>query len=753
MKKHLIILSALVLAGCTVSEIGDNTVELRSEGAVYAAGFEEVGTKVYVDTDLKSHWTADDRISIFTSTHNEEYRFDGLTGDKSGTFTRFGTGNGEGSELPTSYAVYPFSDGTSISAEGEITVNLPAVQSYAENSYGLGANTMVAVAESKTSTDLFFRNVCGYVVVRLYGEGSVKSISITGNNNEKIAGQATVKAEYGQAPVASMSESATTSITLDCGEGVVLGKTVEDATSFWFAVPPVTFSQGFTIKVTNTDLWSMEKTMKVERTVVRNVKNPLAPLEVNFDIPREGNIEFEDANFKAYCVQNFDTNGDGEISYEEGLAVKAIDVITDNICSLIGVEHFSNLELLGCRGSGYSWNEEKQTYIGSGHLKALDVSNNTALRGLWCHYNQLTSLDVSNKKTLRGLWCLVNQLTSLDVSGCTTLTTLECCYNQLTNLAFSNSTALTYLDCTGNQLASLDVSESTTLDTLFCDSNQLLLLDLSKNTALTYLDCHSNHISTLNVSNHTALKELFCSSDHLTTLNISGCSAIKSLFLNSCTLLSHLDASGCTSLSDLSCTNSPLSFLDISGCTSLTKLTCNNCHLASIDVSTNESLTELSCVSNQLSYLDVSKNTALTWLNCQSNQLSYLDVSKNTGLTDFRCGDNQLAVLNISNNTALKYLDCPRNQLTSLDVSNNLLLTTFNCHFNQLSSLDVSHNEALKSMRCYSNNLTSLDISNNPLMTRLRCYSNPYLTEIWLNTGQTIADFQYDTDVATIYYK
>ena len=188
MKKLLYILSALVFAGCTVSEIGGDTVELRSNGVVYTAGFEDVDTKVYVDTDLKTHWTEGDEISIFTSTYNEEYKFDGQTGDTEGSFSAVDDKFHTGASVPTTYAVYPYSEGTSISSEGVISLTLPAVQNYAENSYGLGANTMVAVTESKTSKALEFKNVCGYVVVRLYGEGTVKSIILTGNNDEKLAG-------------------------------------------------------------------------------------------------------------------------------------------------------------------------------------------------------------------------------------------------------------------------------------------------------------------------------------------------------------------------------------------------------------------------------------------------------------------------------------------------------------------------------------------------------------------------------------
>lgn len=49
--------------------------------------------------------------------------------------------------------------------------------------------------------------------------------------------------------------------------------------------------------------------------------------------------------------------------------------------------------------------------------------------------------------------------------------------------------------------------------------------------------------------------------------------------------------------------------------------------------------------------------------------------------------------------------------------------------------------------------LTSLDLSRNTALMTLDCYSNPYLTEIWLKTGQTIQLIDYDTGIATIKYK
>ena len=60
----------------------------------------------------------------------------------------FGTGN----DLNRHYALYPYSSDITITEKGVITATLPAGQSYAENSFGLGANTMVAVTENTWRT-------------------------------------------------------------------------------------------------------------------------------------------------------------------------------------------------------------------------------------------------------------------------------------------------------------------------------------------------------------------------------------------------------------------------------------------------------------------------------------------------------------------------------------------------------------------------------------------------------------------------
>ena len=147
-------------------------------------------------------------------------------------------------------------------------------------------------------------------------------------------------------------------------------------------------------------------------------------------------------------------------------SITSIELNFKNISDLTGIEDFSALTILECKG------------------------------------NQLTSLDVSQNTALTELRCSSNyELTSLNVSGAIALAELICMGNQLTNLDVSNSFYLTHLVIVSNQLTTLDLNNNTALIVLECGGNQLTTLDVGNNINLEYLDCHTNQLSSLNVRN------------------------------------------------------------------------------------------------------------------------------------------------------------------------------------------------------------------------------------------------------------
>lgn len=270
---------ATLAASCTVQEMELKTFEPK-DGMFYAT-FEQpgdAGTRVYANEDLLLRWTADDRVSIFNkNTYNQQYKFTGATGDNSGGFDKL-----EGPEFVTGNAishvvsVYPYDAATRISESETISLTLPAEQPYAENTFGLGASTMVSVSSDNF---LQYKNVGGFLRVTLFGPCAVFGLELRGNNGEKLAGNATVSMPVDGVPTLQLADDATDVITLKFERPVSLSSDSENGTDFWFVLPPVTFSKGFTITVDTGRIPFKQSTSK-SVTIERNKLSKMSPFEV-----------------------------------------------------------------------------------------------------------------------------------------------------------------------------------------------------------------------------------------------------------------------------------------------------------------------------------------------------------------------------------------------------------------------------------------------------------------------------------------
>jgi len=282
MKYHIYLLGLLAVlsAACSESKEDIRRTDLDHD-EVFFATIENASTRVYTDENLHVLWNADDRVSIFNRiTINQEYRFTGEDGDGNGTFTKVpGSNPGTGYSLDYVYSVYPYQESTIMSSYGALTVTLPEKQAYRENSFGRGANTMIAVSRDD---ELMFKNLCGYLVVRLYGaNATITSIALKGNNNEPLAGVATVIAVLNGAPVVVLNSGMAKEIKLVFEDEVTLGTTSETPTSFWFAVPPTTFNNGITLVINDKQGYQYEKTTSKPLEIKRNILTPTAALDID----------------------------------------------------------------------------------------------------------------------------------------------------------------------------------------------------------------------------------------------------------------------------------------------------------------------------------------------------------------------------------------------------------------------------------------------------------------------------------------
>ena len=553
------------------------------------------------DGVYKTIWSSDDAIAVFSG-NNAATEFKLTSG--ANTNTAEFEGNAASDNM---VAIYPYSivKGRTGST---ISVTLPEVQEYVSGNIPQGAYPMAAVSDGAI---LPFYNLCSVLRLRMFGDLTVNSITFTPNDaTVKTSGNATVNAGD---KMLTMSGDAKSTVRLNCANGVKLTGTNTD---FLMVVPAQKYTGGFTITI-STDQGAVVKAVKSDVTLSRSVLYPIKTFECKIDHSKD-NIVFEDANFKAYMIKNFDTDGDGEISYEEALAITMIDVDTDNIESLAGIEHMANLTELNCEGpfvmSGYEPEE------GRGKLKTLDVSKNTKLTKLYCGFNQFSSLDLTSNVLLERLRCAGNDLNNLDVSKNTELTRLTAYNNHLSSIDVSNNTKLEVIDLSNNQIKSIDISKNESLATFNCDDNLLTELDPSNNLKLTNIYCSNNNLSSINVRKNQKLAKLVIIGNSIPQIDLRNNSELTHLFCEK-NKISELDLSNNTKLRQLTVNDNSLSSLTVNCCPEIEILNANNNLIKEMDISELIALKYFDCIRNPLEtlYIFEGQIDALTEINIPSN--------------------------------------------------------------------------------------------------------------------------------------
>ena len=279
MKKILTIsiLAALVLCGCQKEELKiEKTTEQKTFTAEIESNSDGAATKTSLDDQGNVLWNTGDQVSIFAGTTvNAQYQVsDDSNGQTRATLNQVSGSESEtGTEISANVAYYPYSNVTLATTETGYTISgitLPATQTYAQASFASGAFPMTAVTASKDDNSLKFKNILGGLKLQLTGTAKIRSISVSGNNNEILCGSANVTVSSSDGvPAITLTDAAATTVTLDCGtEGVQLNETT--ATPFIIALPPMEFTNGFTVTVTDTDGKEMIITTAKSKTIQRS---------------------------------------------------------------------------------------------------------------------------------------------------------------------------------------------------------------------------------------------------------------------------------------------------------------------------------------------------------------------------------------------------------------------------------------------------------------------------------------------------
>ena len=314
LRAFVAVIIAAIGVACGSQHLDENMLSgAVSDDAVLSVGIEPSDTRTYIDNSCHLHWNNDDRIAVFYGNgENVEFRFEGATGDTKGEIRPVTSLGSTIQSLGAVYALYPYSEAVAVQRKGVLLFTLPEVQSYAEDSFGLGAYAMVAVSQSMQNRSLQFRNMCGSLKLQLWGSATVKSIRVKGNNGETLAGSASVAVAYGAAPVLTVDAGGGEVVTLDCGDGVQLSGSKDAPTAFWVVLPPVTFTEGFTVEIEDVNGNVVTKSTDKRVEIERNAIQPMKSFEVAAGVAKPANNEIwyttSDGNQTAFKSQYFNAS-------------------------------------------------------------------------------------------------------------------------------------------------------------------------------------------------------------------------------------------------------------------------------------------------------------------------------------------------------------------------------------------------------------------------------------------------------------
>lgn len=236
----LVCIMCVVAASCNVVITDDIYPDESCIQTIYASVEHQPEVKNVIDNEtFETTWLAGDAINVFFGA-SESSRF---VTSESGEVAQFKgsidiiTGGGEGLTDETSlWGIYPYNSLNSCDGSN-VVLTLPAVQAPAENTFANGLFPQIARSRNFYMS---FYNLCGCIRFTVEND-DIKTVVLSGNNNEPIAGKAKVSMET----VPQVSEVITpeTKLTMYAPDGGCFVPGVY----YYFVLYPTTFTKGLTM--------------------------------------------------------------------------------------------------------------------------------------------------------------------------------------------------------------------------------------------------------------------------------------------------------------------------------------------------------------------------------------------------------------------------------------------------------------------------------------------------------------------------
>ena len=237
-------------------------------------------------------------------------------------------------------AFYPYSDDLIREADA-VVFTLPSSQSAVAGTFD---DDLYPVIARSDNTDLSFYNICGGAKFTVSQDG-IKTVTIRGNDSEPLAGKLSVTFDENGVPTVEVLEGEKEIVvTAPDDRAFEVGK------EYYIVTIPQHFKYGFTL-IYNDGL-NVHNEFKTEKTISikRSKFGTLRYLDQELDmIAVTEPIVFEDSKVEELCVANWDTNGDGLLSYAEAAAVQSLGHVfysNTSITSFDELRYFTGLSYI-----------------------------------------------------------------------------------------------------------------------------------------------------------------------------------------------------------------------------------------------------------------------------------------------------------------------------------------------------------------------------------------------------------------------
>ena len=410
MKRVSLLLAVLLILpvfSCSRHEINSNEGDKVGEFMTFKAtlgDLEEMSTRTEFQSSMTTtkwpiYWMPGDAINIFYG-NKSEARFEtsesfvekGPVAEFEG-YLQAATGavaDDGGTTTQNFWAVYPYNENNTCDGSS-VTMTIPDEQ---EGKAGSFANNLNPTVACSPNMGLAFYNVGGWLVFTVSQE-NVVSATLQGANGETLVGKVKVSMDENNHPQVDEVTDGKTSITM-----TPEGGSFEVGQIYCFVILPQTFEDGVILTLEKPDgfkatcEWkpSDGSTLSVDRSKWSGKLN----IDKDADFKKEGNIVFADEKVKAICVSKWDTDGDGELSYDEAAAVSEIPygVFSGNteITSFEEFQYFTGVTELGYKAESDEGTDYYGAFYGCTNLKAITLPS-TLKTVAWGCFRECSALE------------------------------------------------------------------------------------------------------------------------------------------------------------------------------------------------------------------------------------------------------------------------------------------------------------------------------------------------------------------------